>query len=89
MKIEDRIEFIIKWIKEYCNTIKKQPVTLVLGVSGGIDSAVTSTICAKSKLNTIVISMPINQNQNQHNLSIRHLEWLEKNFGYFRRKILG
>ena len=80
MKSEDRVEFIIEWIKNYCKLIKFQPVSLVVGISGGIDSAVTSTLCAKTGLKTIAVSMPIKQNKDQHNLSIDDLNWLKKNF---------
>jgi NAD+ synthase len=80
MKTEERIQYILDWIKQYCNTIESQPVTLVIGVSGGVDSAVTSTLSAKTGLKTIAVSMPIKQNYKQHDLSIRHLEWLKSNF---------
>jgi NAD+ synthase len=49
-------------------------------VSGGIDSAVTSTLCAKTGFKTIAVSMPIKQNINQHDLSLKHLDWLKNNF---------
>ena len=80
MKTEERIQYILDWIKQYCNTIKSQPVTLVIGVSGGVDSAVTSTLSAKTGLKTIAVSMPIKQNHKQHDLSIKHLDWLKSNF---------
>jgi NAD+ synthase len=80
MKVEDRIQYIVNWIKDYSLTVNYQPITLVVGVSGGIDSAVTSTLCAKTNLKTIAISMPIKQNYNQHSLSLRHIKWLENNF---------
>ena len=80
MKTEERIQYILDWIKQYCNTIKYQPVTLVIGVSGGVDSAVTSTLSAKTGLKTIAVSMPIKQNHKQHDLSIKHLDWLKSNF---------
>ena len=80
MKTEVRIQYILDWIKQYCNTIKYQPVTLVIGVSGGVDSAVTSTLSAKTGLKTIAVSMPIKQNHKQHDLSIKHLDWLKSNF---------
>ena len=88
MKSEDRVEFIIEWIKNYCKLIKFQPVSLVVGVSGGIDSAVTSTLCAKTGLKTIAVSMPIKQNKDQHNLSIDHLNWLKKNFDNVITKVI-
>ena len=80
MKIEERIQYILDWIKQYCYSIKHQPVTLVIGVSGGVDSAVTSTLLAKTGLATIAVSMPIKQNKEQHKLSLKHLEWLKVNF---------
>ncbi len=80
MKIEERIQYIVNWIIDYTTTISNQSKVLVVGVSGGIDSAVTSTLCAKTKLKTIVVSMPINQNPNHHSLSLRHIEWLENRY---------
>ena len=80
MNIEQKIDFIIAWIKNYIKNLKFQPVSLVIGVSGGVDSALTSTLCAKTGLKTIAISMPIKQNINQHDLSLRHLNWLKDNF---------
>jgi len=54
--------------------------TLVVGISGGIDSSVVSTICALTKKKTIVLSMPINQIKNQHDLSLKHQKWLKSKF---------
>ena len=89
MKTEERIQYIIDWLKQYCNSIKYQPVTLVIGVSGGVDSAVTSTLSAKTGLKTIAVSMPIKQNHEQHELSIRHLEWLKSNFNNVCTKVIS
>ena len=88
MKTEDRINYILHWIKQYCNSIKYQPVTLVIGVSGGVDSAVTSTLSAKTGLKTIAVSMPIKQNHQQFDLSIKHLEWLKSNFNNVNTKVI-
>jgi NAD+ synthase len=52
----------------------------VIGISGGIDSSVSSTLSAMTGLKTIVLSMPINQIQSQHDLSLKHQKWLVKNF---------
>ena len=89
MKTEDRINYILHWIKQYCNSIKYQPVTLVIGVSGGVDSAVTSTLSAKTGLKTIAVSMPIKQNHQQFDLSIKHLEWLKSNFNNVNTKVIN
>ena len=88
MNIEQKIDFIIAWIKKYIKDLKFQPVSLVIGVSGGVDSALTSTLCAKTGLKTIAISMPIKQNINQHDLSLRHLNWLQENFSNVETSII-
>ena len=88
MNSKNKINFIVNWIKNYTKSINKQPVSLIIGVSGGVDSALTSTLCAKTGLKTIAISMPIKQNPSQHNLSLRHLEYLKKNFDNVDTKII-
>ena len=65
---------ISNWILEYAE--KNNISTLVVGVSGGIDSAVASTLCAKTGLRTIAVNMPINQDISQYNLSNEHINWL-------------
>ncbi len=89
MTPEDRVKFVVKWIKHYCDSLDKSTVALVVGVSGGIDSAVASTLSAKTGLKTIAVSMPIKQNTNQHDLSLRHLKWLENNFDNIETKIIS
>ena len=88
MNYQKKIDYISKWIKEYATSLSFQPVSLVIGVSGGIDSAVTSTLCAKTGYKTIAISMPIKQNLNQHDLSLKHLDWLKNNFENVETKII-
>jgi len=88
MNYQKKIEYISKWIKEYATSLSFQPVSLVIGVSGGIDSAVTSTLCAKTGFKTIAISMPIKQNLNQHDLSLKHLDWLKNNFENVETRII-
>ena len=88
MNTHKKIDYISKWIKEYATSLSFQPVSLVIGVSGGIDSAVTSALCAKTGLKTIAISMPIKQNLNQHDLSLKHLDWLKNNFENVETKII-
>lgn len=89
MTSEERVKFIVDWIKNYCSSISIQTTTLVVGVSGGIDSAVTSTLSAKTGLKTIAVSMPIKQNPEQHNLSLKHLQWLENNFDNIETKVVN
>ena len=80
MNSDKKITYISNWIKDYAISLPFNPPNLIIGVSGGIDSAVTSTLCAKTALKTIAVSMPIKQNQSQHDLSLRHLKWLEDSF---------
>ena len=80
MNLDKKITYISNWIKDYALSLPFNPPSLIIGVSGGIDSAVTSTLCAKTGLKTIAVSMPIKQNQSQHDLSLRHLKWLEDSF---------
>ena len=76
----DRIQFIKNWIKNYCNSVEKKPDSLVVGVSGGIDSAVVSTISAMTGMNVKALSMPIRQLKFQDDLSRAHLKWLTNKF---------
>ena len=80
MNSDKKIEHISNWIKKYISSLKFQSPSLIIGVSGGIDSAVTSTLCCKTGFKTIAVSMPIKQNASQHDLSIKHLDWLNANF---------
>ncbi len=68
---------IAKWIKEYADNAGCS--TLVVGVSGGVDSAVTSTLCALTGNETVVVSMPIHQAEDQLTLAKQHIEWLTSN----------
>ena len=80
------IDKISKWIKDYALEHKRK--SLVIGISGGIDSAVVSTLCAMTKMKTIVVSMPINQIESQHDLSIEHGEWLQDKFNNVTHEII-
>ena len=75
---EELKERIVKWIKDYADENKIQ--SLVVGVSGGIDSAVVSTLCAETGLPTFPLGMPIHQDSDQESLSDIHLAWLEKKY---------
>jgi len=69
---------ITKWLKKYALEHNKD--SLVIGISGGIDSAVTSTLCAETNIKTIVISMPIHQNSEELLRANKHINWLKKNY---------
>ena len=78
MQTSERIDYIKSWIVDYCKSMPKNPDSLVIGVSGGIDSSVASTLCALTGKKTIALSIPIKQIKEQHNLSLKHQEWLKK-----------
>ena len=72
------VDEITAWIADYAES--NGISTLVIGVSGGIDSAVSSTLSARTSLPTIVVNMPIHQDPEQYELSNKHISWLESNF---------
>jgi NAD+ synthase len=74
MTSKQRIKHIVKWIKSYARSAKID--TLVVGISGGIDSSVVSALCAETGLRTIVIQMPIRQNRKLDNRSSMQATWL-------------
>ena len=78
MTPRQRINHITKWIKNYATRNKIK--TLVVGVSGGIDSAVVSTLCARTGIHTMAVSMPIRQSKHTHELSVKHAYWLTTQF---------
>ena len=80
MDVSKKAIFISNWIKDYVNSMPKKAKSLVIGVSGGIDSSVSSTLSAMTGLRTIVLSMPIKQKAEQHDLSQKHKEWLKNKF---------
>ena len=80
MKSSEKVKFISNWIKSYVNDMPNKAQSLVIGISGGIDSSVSSTLSAMTGMKTIVLTMPIKQKENQHDLSLKHQEWLLKNF---------
>ena len=80
MNTAKKVKYISNWIKNYADQMPSKAQSLVIGISGGIDSSVSSTLSAMTGLKTIVLTMPIKQIENQHDLSLKHQEWLVKNF---------
>ncbi|MGB9498542.1 MAG: NAD(+) synthase, partial [Dissulfuribacterales bacterium] len=71
-------EYIVSWLKAYCDNAGMNG--FIVGVSGGIDSAVTSTLCAKTGKPVMVLNLPIYQAVKQISLAQLHMKWLEKHF---------
>ena len=80
MEVAKKVVFIKDWILNYVNSMPVKAQSLVIGISGGIDSSVTSTLCAMTGLKTIVLTMPIKQNKEQNDLSLLHKKWLSDKF---------
>lgn len=78
MKHREVIEHIKDWLKHYSD--QSHTNGFVVGISGGIDSAVTSTLCALTGKKVVALNMPIRQFQNEFNRSAEHIAWLKTNF---------
>lgn len=76
--MEKIASYIKNWLVTHCESAGLQG--FVVGVSGGIDSAVTSTLCAQTGKKTIVVNMPIHQAPAQVSLSAGHIKWLEDTY---------
>lgn len=75
---KQRINHIVKWLKQYAKSAKI--TTFVVGISGGIDSSVVSALCARTGLKTIVVQMPIRQNKKLDNRSSMQAGWLRDRY---------
>lgn len=78
MNVTKVVDTITNWLIDYSNHSKTNGY--VVGVSGGIDSAVVSTLCARTGRPTMCVSMPIHQNQNSLDRSVLHNLWLCEQF---------
>ena len=78
MKTSKTIDYIVSWIKNYKKVNRVNG--FVVGVSGGIDSALTSTLCAMTGISTLCLNMPIRQKEEQYNRSNKHINWLKNKF---------
>jgi NAD+ synthase len=78
INVEEVTNHIVNWLKDYA--VKANVNGFVIGISGGVDSAVTSTLCARTGLTTICIEMPIHQDQTQVNRGREHIEQLKTRF---------
>jgi len=84
MQTEAVVEEIVVWLKNYCDTAGMNG--FVAGVSGGIDSAVTSTLCARTGKDVIALNLPLYQIPEQVDLADAHIRWLAANHANVRRE---
>ena len=78
MKTNQVIPFIVDWLETYAKNAKVNG--FVIGVSGGVDSAVTSTLCAMTGLEVMCLEMPIHQSESHVSRAQEHITQLEKKF---------
>jgi NAD+ synthase len=78
MQKQKVIDHIVHWLKQYSEQSKTNG--FVVGISGGIDSAVTSALCAKTGKPLICLNMPIHQHKSEYDRGHEHIDWLKKNF---------
>ncbi len=75
--------FIVEWLRDYATNSKMNG--FVIGISGGIDSAVTSTLCAQTGFPVLCVEMPIHQDKNHVLRANKHIEWLQDKFSNITR----
>lgn len=82
MQTEKVVNHIVDWLKDYATNAKVNG--FVIGISGGIDSAVTSTLCAKTGLDLLCIEMPIHQAASHVSRAEEHIAQLKQRFSNVR-----
>lgn len=78
MKYKEIIGYIVDWLKHYSQTSGTEG--FVIGISGGIDSALTSTLCAMTGKKVICLNMPIRQIKNEYDRGNEHIGWLKQRY---------
>jgi NAD+ synthase len=78
IQVEKVNEHIVNWLRDYATNAKVNG--FVIGISGGVDSAVTSTLCAQTGMTTLCVEMPIHQHPSQVNRGREHIDQLQKRF---------
>ncbi|WP_415328490.1 NAD(+) synthase [Chryseobacterium sp. MMS23-Vi53] len=87
MQTQKVIDHIVSWLKDYATKAKVNGY--VIGVSGGVDSGVVSTLCAMTGLEVLLLEMPIRQKQDQVNRAQDHIEDLKKKFPNVQAKTIN
>ncbi|GIM54576.1 NAD(+) synthase [Capnocytophaga cynodegmi] len=78
MNAEKVAKHIVKWLKDYAEKVGVKG--LVIGISGGVDSAVVSTLCAETGLPTLCLELPIHQAESHVSRAKQHIDFLKKNY---------
>lgn len=72
------VNYISTWLKEYATSANQKGY--IIGISGGIDSALTSTLCAMAGLDVLVVSLPLRQRKEEYDRANSHMIWLTKTY---------
>ena len=86
MQTEKVIDHIVKWLKDYASAAHVKG--FVIGISGGIDSAVVSILCAKTGLDVLCIEMPIHQPESHVSRGQKHINKLKHDFSNVTAKLV-
>ncbi len=86
MDVPGTIDHITEWLRSYCEAAGQHG--FVLGVSGGVDSAVTSALCARTGLPLLCVEMPIHQAQAQIQRAQDHIAWLKERHPNVRMEVV-
>jgi len=78
MKHQEIADYITNWLKDYVQQNNLQGFTL--GISGGVDSSLVSTLCARTGLPLLCLEMPIHQPKSHIDRASTHINWLKSNF---------
>src|SRR5690606_10765030 len=83
VETEKVADYIVQWLKDSALNAKMKGC--IIGVSGGIASAVTSSLCPRTGLELLCLEMPIHQAENQINRASKHIQWLQNNYNTVKR----
>lgn len=78
MQKKEIIKYIVNWLNDYSDASFTEG--FVIGISGGIDSALTSTLCAMTGRRVMALNMPIRQHQKEFDLGNEHIAWLKQRY---------
>lgn len=78
IKVEEVNNYIVNWLKDYAQNAKVNG--FVIGISGGVDSAVTSTLCAQTGLPTLCVELPIHQHHSHVSRKKEHIDFLKSKY---------
>ena len=78
LKVPETIDYIVNWLREYAQNAGVKG--FVVGISGGIDSALTSTLCAETGLPTLCVEMPIHQAESQVSRAKEQIDFLQSRY---------